>query len=203
VACTVTVASGEDVASKLSPDAVVCLAAGVHRVNLDLAHGVTLRGEPGAVLDGGRRGPVVRVGANGQRVRIEGVEIRGGSHEFGSGVLIEGYSDVTLADCTVRGNERGPGGGTGLGVRRGRVLVEGGTLTDEIVVTTVAEARFSDARLGTLIASDGANVAVRAGRVDRLVVRGTSTRQPQVAIQGSEVGATDNGGQYPGRVVVE
>ena len=64
VACTVTVSPGEDVASQLSPDATICLAAGVHRVNLDLTHGVTLRGEPGTVLDGGGRGPVVRIGAN-------------------------------------------------------------------------------------------------------------------------------------------
>ena len=203
VACTVTVSPGEDVASQLSPDATICLAAGVHRVNLDLTHGVTLRGEPGTVLDGGGRGPVVRIGANGQQIRLEGLEIRGGSHEFGSGLLVEGYSDVSLARCTIAGNEQGPGGGAGLGVRRGRVLVTGGRIPDEVIVTTVAEARFDGTHLGTLVASDGADVAMRSGKIDRLVVRGTSTRQPRVAVQGSEVGATDNTGQYPGMVVVE
>ncbi len=53
MACTVTVAAGDDVASQLSPDAVVCLGAGVHLVNLDLTHGVTLRGEPGTVPHSG------------------------------------------------------------------------------------------------------------------------------------------------------
>ena len=202
VACTVTVSPGEDVASQLSPDASICLAAGVHRVNLDLTHGVTLRGEPGTVLDGGGRGPVVRIGANGQQIRLEGLEIRGGSHEFGSGLLVEGYSDVSLAGAPSPETSRS-GGGAGLGVRRGRVLVTGGRIPDEVIVTTVAEARFDGTHLGTLVASDGADVAVRSGKVDRLVVRGTSTRQPRVAVQGSEVGATDNTGQYPGMVVVE
>lgn len=203
MACTVTVAAGEDVAGQLSPDAVVCLGAGVHRVNLDLTHGVTLKGEDGAVLDGGRRGPVVRIGVHGQQVRLENLEIRNGSHEFGSGVLVEGYSEVTLAGCRVAGNERGPSGGHGLGVHRGRVVVKGGEVADEAVVTTAAEASFEAAKVGALIAREGAQVTVSGGSVAALSLFGTSTRQPKVTVRGADVGSTDNGSQYPGTVVVE
>jgi|AACY02.12.fsa_nt_gi Nitrous oxidase accessory protein len=201
--CTVTVAAGEDVAAALKPDAVVCLSAGVHRVNLDLTHGVTLRGDAGAVLDGGRKSPVVRVGVHGQQVTLENLEIRGGSHEFGSGVLVEGYSDITIRQCTIAGNERGPSGGHGIGVHRGQVTVTGGRVSDDVVVTTAAKAAFDGVKLGALTVREGAEVTVRGGAVARLALAGTSTRQPTVTLQGAEVGETDNAGAYPGTVVVE
>lgn len=203
MACTVTVAAGEDVASQLSPGATVCLGAGVHRVNLDLTHGVTLRGEPGTVLDGGGRGPVVRVGVHGQTIRLEHLEIRGGAHEFGSGLLVEGYSDVLLTGCTVSENQRGPSGGHGIGVHRGNVVVQGGSVTDEAVVTTAATATFEGAVLQSLIAREGASVTVTGGSVATLALFGTSTRQPTVTVRGAQVGRTDNGSAYPGTVVVE
>lgn len=203
MACTVTVAAGDDVASQLSPDAVVCLGAGVHLVNLDLTHGVTLRGEPGTVLDGGGRGPVIRVGVHGQKVRLENLEIRGGAHEFGSGVLVEGYSDVVLSACVVAGNQRGPSGGNGIGVHRGNVIVQGGSVQDEAVVTTAATASFEGASVQSLVAREGAEVTVAGGSVARLALFGTSTRQPTVTVQGATVGETHNGSAYPGTVVVE
>ena len=203
MSCTVTVAAGDDVAGQLSPDAIVCLGAGVHRVNLDLEHGVTLRGDAGAVLDGGGRGPVVRIGVHGQTVRLENLEIRGGAHEFGSGVLVEGYSDVVLAGCTLVGNERGPSGGHGIGVHRGSVVVQGGVLQDEAVVTTAAKARFESATVGRLVVREGAEVTIEGGRVATLALFGTSTRQPTVTLRGAEIGSTDNTSAYPGTVVVE
>lgn len=201
--CTVTVAAGEDVAAALKPDAVVCLGAGVHRVNLDLTHGVTLRGADGAVLDGSGRSPVVRIGVHGQKFTLENLEIRGGSHEFGSGVLVEGYSDVDIRHCTIAGNERGPSGGHGIGVHRGQVTVYGGQVKDDVVVTTAAKAAFNGVELGALTAREGAEVTVRGGTVGTLALFGTSTRQPTVTLQGPLVSKTENSGAYPGTVVVE
>jgi nitrous oxidase accessory protein NosD len=200
--CTVTVAAGEDVAAALAPDAVICLGAGVHRVNLDLTHGVTLRGQAGTVLDGGGRSPVVRIGVHGQKLTLESLEIRGGSHEFGSGVLVEGYSDVEIRDCRIAGNARGPSGGSGIGVHRGSVTVFAGEVADEVVVTTASKATFNGVKLGSLTAREGAEVTVRGGSVDTLALAGTSTRQPTVTLQGAAVGRTENDGAYPGRVVV-
>ena len=207
--CTVTVEPGSDVAAAVAaqgPDgAVICLAPGTHRVNLDLTESVTLRGADGAVLDGGGRGPVVRVGAHGTQVRLENLTLRGGAHEFGSGVLVEGYSDVTLVGCTVDGNRRGPGGGAGLGARRGTVRIEGGRFgdRDDLVFGTVVEATLVGVDVaGDLLAQDGAQVTLEGGRVVGTVrLQGTSTRRPTVTVDGAEVGAIDNGGQWPGVVV--
>ncbi len=52
----------------------VRLEAGVHRGPLLVTRSVTVRGEPGAVVDGGGQGQVMRVAASG--VRIEDLEIR-------------------------------------------------------------------------------------------------------------------------------
>lgn len=201
--CTVTVQPGEPVQPHLADGATVWLAAGVHRVNLDVAHSVTLKGD-GAVLDGGGRGPVVRVGEHGKQVRLEGLTIRGGAHEFGSGVLVEGYSEVVLAGCTIDGNQRGPGKGAGLGARRGTLRIEGGAFgpRDDLVFGTVVEATLVGVDVaGDVLVQDGAQVRLEGGRVGgTLALRGTSTRQPTVTRAGAEVGAVDNGGAYPGTV---
>jgi len=211
--CTVTVEPGGDLAAAVAAQgaaagaegAVVCLAAGVHRVNLDLAESVTLRGADGAVLDGGGRGPVVRVGVHGKQVRLEHLTLQGGAHEFGSGLLVEGYSDVTLVGCTVDGNRRGPGGGAGVGARRGTVRIDGGRFgdRDDLVFGTVVEATLVGVDVaGDLLAQDGAQVTLEGGRVVGTVrLQGTSTRRPTVTVDGAEVGAIDNGGQWPGVVV--
>lgn len=53
----------------------VVLASGVHAGPLVVAQPIVLRGEPGAVVDGGGRGSVVRVGASG--AVVEDLAIRG------------------------------------------------------------------------------------------------------------------------------
>ncbi|PMU24419.1 copper-binding protein, partial [Pseudomonas sp. GP01-A8] len=51
------------------PGATINVPAGVHAVHLKLGKPVTLVGEPGAILDGGGSGDVVRIGASNVTVR--------------------------------------------------------------------------------------------------------------------------------------
>ena len=56
------------------PGDTIVLGAGVHRGPLRVARAIVLRGEPGAVVDGGGRGSVIEVGASG--ARVEDLEVR-------------------------------------------------------------------------------------------------------------------------------
>ncbi len=60
------------------PGDTVLLAAGVHRGPLRITTPVTLRGEPGAIVDGGGRGSVIAIGASGTRVEDLAVRASGG-----------------------------------------------------------------------------------------------------------------------------
>lgn len=200
--CTVTVQPGEAIPT--DEGAVVCLAAGVHAGRLDLSHSLTLRGQTGAILDGGGRGPVVRIGADGLQVVIEGLEIRNGAARFGSGVQVEGYSKVTLRGCTVSGNRRGEGGGTGLGARRGVVAVEGCAFGDEVTVTGTAQATFSGADLDELNVLDKAKVRLESTSVKRPVtLRGTTTSKPTLTLGPGVSAEVRNHDTVPGVVVRE
>ncbi|MGZ0656438.1 NosD domain-containing protein [Coraliomargarita sp. W4R72] len=57
-----------------APGAVLELTAGIYRGPVTIEQAMTLRGLPGAVIDGGREGSVIRVRA--PHVRIEGLTIR-------------------------------------------------------------------------------------------------------------------------------
>lgn len=82
----------------LEPGSVLELEAGVHRGPITIQHSITLRGQAGAVLDGGREGSVIQVRSD--NVRIEGLTIRNsglnlskdeaGIHVTGDAVVIIG-----------------------------------------------------------------------------------------------------------------
>jgi nitrous oxidase accessory protein len=80
------------------------LARGVHGGPLVLTRRVTLRGEPGAVLDGGGRGTVLRVEASG--CRVEDLTIRSSGRRVlttDAGVRVAGAGQVVLRGLTLRG----------------------------------------------------------------------------------------------------
>jgi nitrous oxidase accessory protein len=79
------------------------LASGVHRGPLVLTRPVTLRGERGAVLDGGGRGSVLTVAAGG--CVIEDLEIRGSGARvisIDAGVRVVSSPDVRLRGLRLR-----------------------------------------------------------------------------------------------------
>lgn len=107
----------------------VTLAAGVHRGPLELRTRIVLRGEPGAVLDGGGQGSVLLVGAPG--AVVEDLEVRASGrrvlttdagiqvitapgavvrrvvlHDVLYGVYVERSDGVTVSGCRLRGRVR-------------------------------------------------------------------------------------------------
>jgi len=121
------VAPGDDLAAAVAaaaPGDELVLSAGTHAGRLTLDRALTLRGEPGAVLDGGNAGSVVTVTAPG--VTITGLGIRGSGGDraaMDAGVLltkgargalverntlVDNLHGVLLQgspDATVRGND--------------------------------------------------------------------------------------------------
>jgi nitrous oxidase accessory protein len=93
LAGTLKVALGESVQAALDrarDGDVVELAPGVHRGGLVVRRRVTLRGAPGAILDGEGNGTVLRVA--GAFARVEDLAIRGSGRDLGApdcGVFVE------------------------------------------------------------------------------------------------------------------
>lgn len=98
--------AAEDIAVRIAqaaPGATITVPVGVHRVNLVLAKPVTLIGAPGAVLDGGGHGDVVRVAADD--VAVEHLTIRASGTDLtatNAGIFVERKArNVTLADNAI------------------------------------------------------------------------------------------------------
>ncbi len=185
--CTVKVAAGDDIAPHLAEGAVVCLGAGRHQANLHIRTSLRIEGEPGVVLDGGGRGPVLMIDADGIEVAVSGVEVTNGAFETGSGILIDGYARVTLDSLSITGNHAGKGGGGGMTIRRGFVRLERSTIDDEVILTNTAQVDVSATTLADLQVLDGAKVTLTGGSVAKLTVRGTSTREPELTVSGTEI----------------
>lgn len=126
-AATRILAPGDDIAAAVAtaaPGDELVLAAGTHAGRVTLDRALTLRGEPGAVLDGGGEGSVVTIDAPGVTVRDLTIEGSGSDRvamdagvfltKGAKGALVENdtFTDnlhgVVLQgspDATVRGND--------------------------------------------------------------------------------------------------
>ena len=201
--CTVSLTAGADIQPHLTAGAVVCLAPGRYPGALRVEVPVTLQASDGATLDAQGRGPVVHVAANGIQVRLQGLTLTGGAAEFGAGLLVDAYAEVAVDGCTLDGNEPGQGGGAGIGALRGRLLLRDvqARSRQDVVLDGVAEVAGEDVQLaGTLHVRDGARVALQGGRIHAVSVRGTTTRQPELVLEGVETGSVTNDPTVPGVV---
>jgi nitrous oxidase accessory protein len=88
----------EQIVAAAPPGTTISVPTGVHVVHLRLDKPVTLVGEPGAVLDGGGEGDVVRIGA--AQVTVRGLTIRHSGTDLtamNAGIFVERQArDVTL-----------------------------------------------------------------------------------------------------------
>lgn len=95
------------VIAQAAPGDTLHLAAGVHRGDVVIATpGLTLEGEPGAVIDGGRKGSTIRIAA--RDVTVRGLVIRGSGLSMidkDAGVFVGPDADhATIADNLIDAN---------------------------------------------------------------------------------------------------
>ena len=201
--CTVSLTAGADIQPHIAPDAVICLAPGRYPGALRVAVPVTIQASSGATLDAEGKGPVVHITQNGIQVRLSGLTFTGGDAEFGAGLLVDAYGEVALDRCRFEGNTRGDGGGAAIGALRGRLLLRDVETSSgqDVVLDGVTEAAGEQLRLtAPLHVRDGAKVALRGGAVAEVHVRGTTTRKPELVLDGVDTGTVDNHATVPGVV---
>ena len=112
LAATRTLAPGDDLAAAVAAAAEgdeIILAAGVHAGPVTLDRALTLRGEPGAALDGEGEGSVITVTAAG--VTISGLTIRGSGRDreaMDAGIVLdEGARGALVEGNTLDDNLHG------------------------------------------------------------------------------------------------
>ncbi len=212
----VRIEPGSPIAVHLVPGAVVCLGAGVHTESLVIAASVTLRGEPGAVLDAGRAGPVVQVDEDELVVVIQDLVLRGGAGEAGGGLRLCGWSEVTLSHCTIEGNEAMlAGGGIGGGIYQSRGMLRlrdcalrgnrARTASDYAIVGAARGEVRGGSFAGDIEVLEGAELTlVGCSVAGHVGARGTTTRAPVLVVRGTRVdGGVDNDANLPASVTVE
>ena len=213
---TVRVQPGEAIEPHLRAGATVVLAPGVHMGGFAIECSLTLRGEPGAVLDAHRSGPVLRVDQDGLSVSVEGLTLRGGAGEAGGGLLLTGWSEVALHNVCLEDNEAtlskgGIGGGAYL--FRGVLTAEDCTFRDNRAGGGNDLAVGGSARCfvrggffaGDVACREGAELTITGAHITgRLVLRGSTTRAPQVSLKGARIdGGVVNDVNLPATVSVE
>jgi nitrous oxidase accessory protein NosD len=213
---TIRVQPGEAIGPHLRPGATVVLSPGVHVGSLTIECSVTLCGEPGAILDAERAGPVLRIDQDGLNVVVAGLTLRGGAGEAGAGVLLTGWSEVTLNDVVLEDNqatlsEGGVGGGAYL--FRGLLTAEDCTfrnnragLGNDLAVSGAARCVVRGGFFaGDVVCREGAELTITGAHVSgQLQLRGTTTRAPQVALRGARIdGGVQNDLNLPATVSVE
>lgn len=210
------VPAGSTLAARAAEGGELRLDAGVHAAGLLLEADVRLVGQPGVVLDGGRRGPVLLVDADGLTISATDLTLTRGAGEAGGGLRLSGWSEVRLERCVLEDNEAtlaggGPGGGVYL--HRGTLhladcIVRGNRAATATALCVSGAAR-AEVRGGTL---DGDVLLSEAGELTldsvhvtgKLVARGTSTRAPTLVLRGARIdGGVENDPNLPATVVVE
>ena len=92
----------QDAIDRAAAGETIRVSAGVHAEKLVVRTGVRLAGEPGAIIDGGGEGTVIRVTGSG--VSIEGLAVRGSGDVYSredAAIRIEGASNVTLRSLRI------------------------------------------------------------------------------------------------------
>ena len=190
-----------------APGALVRVPPGEHRANLFIDKPLTLLGE-GAVLDGGREGPVVTVSARpGQEVRLIGLTLRNGAAHSGAGVFFR-LGSLLIAECRITSNTAHVYGGGAIHAAGQTLRVErcqltdnegrqgGAVLLDEEVDATFASVLVAKNRArygGGLRLKEGArcvaegctfadNEVAASGEGSQLYLSGTMTRAPRLEL---------------------
>jgi hypothetical protein len=204
--CTVRISPGEAISPHLTDGAVICLEPGVHTGGLTLGANVVLRGEPGAILDGQGRDPVIQILAHEKKITLEGLILRGGYGESGGGLYLDGFSMVTVDNCSFEGNLSMEGGGPGLVATGGLLSLKNTRFAaeDDLIFDILAQVTMTNCSIaGDLRISDGAKVKASDSTIAGvLTLRGTTSRSPTVELSHCTIGKIDNSPDLPATLTV-
>jgi hypothetical protein len=205
--CTARLSPGDDVNAAIADGAILCLAPGDYDGPLEIAQSVTIVGEPGAVIRAQGRGPAVRVLAHQLKIVLRGLTLTDGYAEAGSGVYVDGYSELLLDGCTIRDNREGTGGATGLYVGLGHVTARGTTFgpADALVATQIGKLTLEASTVqGDLAILDGAEVRAEGGAIrGNVTIRGTTSRAPKVTFASVDAPHLHNDPDLPGELTLK
>jgi nitrous oxidase accessory protein NosD len=210
------VPAGSALAAALAHGGELVLEAGEHAGGLLVEADVALRGEPGAVLDGGRRGPVILVDADGLTVTAQDLTLRNGGGEAGGGLRVSGWSEVRFDRCIFEANHAtlaGGGSGGGVYLHRGHLTLVDCIVRDNasasasaLCVTGAARAEVRGGVLaGDVLLTEAAELTLDGVHVTgKVIARGTTTRAPTLVLRGARLDhPVENDSNLPATVVVE
>ncbi len=198
--CTLHVPVGSPLPVEYPDNAVICLASGRHSGHLFVERSVTLRGEPGAILDAGGRGSVIHVATDGTTVQIEQVTLTRGHSELGGGLRVDADSRVVLVGVTFENNRADAG--EALGLVRGEVRLHDCTVTGSVHVGGFAMLYTEASKLsGQTTLVDSAEMQVTDGTLaDSVRLVGRPRQQPVLHIAGARVTTIEQHPKFPGIV---
>jgi len=195
-------AAGQSLKEAIASHKTILLSPGRHRGGIRIDKNVKIIGEVGAVIEGDGSSPAICISGDEIEVALNGLSIENGTAEFGSGVLIEAYAEVSIESCRFKGNAKGAGGGAGIGILLGRASLKDCRFeaNQDAFVSNIGEATFANcALLGGLSAYEGAQIQSRGGEIKgQLSIRGSSSRQPHILIDGTPIESIDNHATFPG-----
>lgn len=177
----------------LPSEGAFLLAPGVHHLSM-FSGGAQIKGEEGAILEA-QGGAVLEVLEDGLALILEDLELRGGKGEAAGGVVLRGFSHLTLRRCRIQDcRSRRGGAAGGVYAARGTLLMEDcrleeneGTIASDLVVTGIAEVTLKGCTFaGDLALREGASLRLVGCTVEgSLSARGTTTRSPTLVLNDS------------------
>ena len=204
--CTVRINPGEPIGPHLQDGAIICLEPGVHAGGLTLEHSLELRGEPGAILDGGGRAPVIQVLAHEKQITLSGITLQGGYGEAGGGLYLDGFSMLRIESCTFDNNKAMQGGGPGIAATGGMLAIHNTRFSkvDGVLLNTLAQVTMNDCELsGDLQVTEGASLKATNTTVGGVLrLHGTTSRTPTVELRNCTITKTENSEALPGTITV-
>lgn len=209
---------------------VLCLGPGTYDVNLIVRNHVSLRGTPGdgaqaVILDGGGRGPVLQLWADGGALAVSALTIRGGSAQqtiAAGGVYAHGTAEVTFERVNFTANACDLGGAQALYTDAAQVVLDRCTVQDNygdraatIVVESIAQLTVKGSQVTgnegkrALAVRDAAQLTLENTTVEAITVAleigGNPTQNPSATLRGSTLSANTAiaNGPIPGQVQLE
>ena len=196
----------DDLHRALAAGGDITLAPGTYSGSFELSASVTLRGEPGAVLDAQGRGPVLLCQDDALELSLSDLTLRGGHSELGAAVCLVAQSNLTLRRCTLVDNRAVQLAAGGAGAAAGHLVLEHCTLDESSSVWLLeqAQAELLNCRVaGQVGVVDGAQLTAEGGAIERLLLRANPRHTPTARLSGVAVASVHNDAALPGHLIAQ